>query len=201
MFEVKKHLLHRNDEQVPFVESPNGGSSVRPLYLIIHYTAGTTASSAVNWFKNPQAKASAHLVIDRDGAITQMRPFNKSAWHAGKSKWGDIDGLNGFSIGIELVNAGKLKRDEAGHWLTWSNQKIKNEEVILATHRHETSPAGWHIYPQEQLEVLETVGTALNEAYAFLDILGHDDISPGRKVDPGPAFPLITVQSHIFGRV
>jgi N-acetylmuramoyl-L-alanine amidase len=200
LYEVKKHLLHKDGAAVRFVNSPNGGSTVRPLYLIMHYTAGTTASGAIAWFENPAAKASAHLVIDRDGAVTQMRAFNRSTWHAGKSSWNELEGMNAFSLGIELVNAGKLKKTDAGEWVNWAGNRIPAAEVIVATHKHETSPAGWHIYTPEQIATVTEVGLALHAAYGFLDVLGHEDISPGRKVDPGPAFPLLSIQSRIMGR-
>ncbi len=200
MYEVKRHLLHFDSRPVDFVELPNGSSTVRVLYLIIHYTAGTTADGAISWFQNPMARASAHLVIGRDGQVTQMRPFNRSAWHAGKSRWNELENLNSHSLGIELVNAGKLQKTDAGKWINWAEREIPAAEVIVATHKHESSAAGWHIYTPQQIEATVAVGVALNAAYDFLDVLGHEDISPGRKVDPGPAFPMIGVQSRILGR-
>lgn len=200
MYEVQKHFLHKDGTPVSFIKSPNGGSSVRPLYLIIHYTAGTTADGAISWFKNSAAKASAHLVIDRKGVATQMRSFNQSAWHAGKSTWNELEGMNSFSLGIELVNAGKLTKTESGDWVNWAKNKITSSEVIVATHKHESSPAGWHNYSPEQIEAVVDIGMALHAAYGFLDVLGHEDVSPHRKVDPGPAFPMSSVQSRILGR-
>jgi N-acetylmuramoyl-L-alanine amidase len=200
-FTVTKARLHQNGSPVTYRASPNHKGTLRPLYLLMHYTAGTTAEGAINHFLNPQAQASAHLVIDRDGTMTQMVDFNRVAWHAGKSKWEDLTALNPYSIGIELVNGGKLRRSGDGRWLTWANRVIPDSEVILATHKHETKETGWHVYPEAQLDATIAVGVALRKAYAFLDVLGHDDVSPGRKVDPGPAFPMISVQSQIMGRL
>ncbi len=199
-FSVHQHLLHQNSSAVRFVDTPNKGGNIKPTYLIMHYTAGTTADGAISWFRDPQAQASAHLVVDRDGTVTQMAAFNRKAWHAGRSRWADIVGLNGHSVGIEIVNAGKLQRNEKGQWINWSGKVIPPEQVTVATHKDESSPAGWHIYTPEQLEVVTEIGTALHEKYKFIDVLGHDDISPKRKVDPGPAFPMISIRSRIMGR-
>ncbi len=71
---ISNHLLvGAPGERVSFVKSPNYSSGVSPIYLIMHYTAGPTLSGAVSWFQNPQAQASAHLVIDRDGSIVQLK--------------------------------------------------------------------------------------------------------------------------------
>jgi N-acetylmuramoyl-L-alanine amidase len=200
-FTVKKNVLLQNGNPVTFVPTKNMGNAVRPLYLIIHYTAGTTAASAINHFAKPGTPASAHLIIDTNGDVTQMVPFDRVAWHAGISEWGDIKGLNRFSIGIEIVNAGKLKKNEAGDWLTWSKHKIKPEDVTVATHDNERTPSGWHMYEAIQIDQVSEIGSALHEYFGFLDVLGHDQISPRRKVDPGPAFPMTRVKSQIMGRM
>ena len=71
----------------------------------MHYTAGASAESSIDWLTNPDARASAHVLIARDGGITQLVPFDRRAWHAGRSRWKDRTGLNGWSFGIELDNA------------------------------------------------------------------------------------------------
>lgn len=198
---IANHLLvGAPGENVTFVKSPNYSSGVSPIYLIIHYTAGTTLAAAVSWFQNPQAQASSHLVIDRDGSIVQMVAFNRRAWHAGKSKWGNLDGMNHYSIGIELVNAGKLRKNSSGQWVNWSNKVIPASDVTVEKHKDETSDAGWHEYPEAQLEAATKVGALLHKTYNFTDILGHDDVSPGRKVDPGPLFPINSFRSIVLGR-
>lgn len=199
--EIKNHLLYTDtNEQVGFVETKNFGKVIKPMYIIIHFTAGTTAKSAIDWFKNTESQASAHFVIDKNGDITQMVPTNRRAWHAGTSKWGELTDLNNHSIGIEIVNAGKLMRREDGKWLTWSKTIISDSEVTIATHKAESNPSGWHEYTEEQIASIIAVGSAVAQKYGIVDILGHDDISPGRKVDPGPLFPISSVRSRVLGR-
>lgn len=199
--EVDKDSLRAdNGHLVEFIRSPNQSAGLDPRFLIFHYTAGLTAQGAIEWFKNPAAKASAHFVIGRNGAITQMVGLDRRAWHAGESRWGNLNGMNKFSIGIELVNAGRLKRTENGDWLNWASVKIPPAEVLLATHKAENAPAGWHVYPEAQLLAALKVAVALHAAFDFEDILGHDDAAPGRKVDPGPAFPMTSFVSRILGR-
>jgi N-acetylmuramoyl-L-alanine amidase len=172
VMQVKKHhLFDDNDKQVVFEETPNRGGAVRPLYLIIHYTAGHSWKSSVAWLKKPEAQASAHLVIGRDGTIIQMVPFNRKAWHAGKSSWGELDGLNSHSIGIELDNAGKLQRN-GSNWTTWFGAAVPAEQVLEATHPQEDSPAGWQTFTPKQLDAASAVAAALHLEYAFLDVLG-----------------------------
>lgn len=198
---INKHLLVAEaGESVVFKRSPNQSSILSPLYLIIHYTAGTTLDSAVNWFLKPEAQASAHLVIDRDGKIVQMVAFNRKAWHAGKSSWGNLDGMNQYSIGIELVNAGKLRKRSDGKWVNWANNVIPDNDVTIATHKAETVAAGWHEYTEAQINSTIKVASLLNTTYHFTDVLGHEDISPGRKSDPGPLFPLNSFRSIVLGR-
>lgn len=199
-YSIKNHRLLLEGADVPFVQSPNGGAPLVATYLVLHYTAGTTAAGAINWFKNPAAQASAHLVLERDGSVTQMMPFNKVAWHAGKSSWNGLEGFNRHSIGIEIVNAGKLHKNGAGKWVNWANNVIKDADVIVAKHKNETTEAGWQMYTEQQIEAVVSIGLALRTKYKFLDVLGHDDIAPNRKVDPGPAFPMISVASKILGR-
>lgn len=114
---VRNHRLVDEVHNIDFIASSNIGGRIEPRYLVIHYTAGTSAVGCIDWFSNPSSKASAHLVIARDGAITQMGPFNRLAQHAGKSEWGNPDGLNRHSIGIELDNAGQLMLG-GGQWVS-----------------------------------------------------------------------------------
>lgn len=197
---VNHRLYHDDDTPVPFKESPNHSGIFRKLqYLVMHYTAGPSAEHSVNWLINPSAKASAHLVIGRDGSITQLVPFDTIAWHAGRSEWQGIVGLNSYSIGIELDNAGPLEKSGSG-WRAWFGEIYPPEQVIEAIHKNESYMRAWQLYTPEQLYVALEVSALLVETYQLVDILGHDDIAPGRKSDPGPAFPMETFRSRLFGR-
>ncbi|MGV8839104.1 MAG: N-acetylmuramoyl-L-alanine amidase [Bauldia sp.] len=199
-YSVRNHRLFDDDDPVDFVATPNMGGTVTPRFLIMHYTAGTTAAGAISWLSDERASASAHLVIDRDGSVTQMVPFSRIAWHAGRSTWVGLTGLNAYSIGIELVNAGKLSQNGAGQWVNWAGNVIPPAEVAVMTHKNETSPAGWHLFTQRQIDVAVEIGVVLRGRYAFEDVIGHDDVAPGRKVDPGPAFPMVSFESRVMGR-
>lgn len=194
--EISKHLL----KGVPYKASPNTSGPYAanlPDTIVVHYTAGPSASSAINTFLNGSSKASAHLVIDADGNITQMVPFNTIAWHAGVSHWKDRNGLNGSSIGIELVNAGPLvKTGEV--FQAWFGKQYPANEVLHATHRNESSPRYWHCFTEKQISVCQEVCALLIEKYAIKEVLGHEEISPGRKTDPGPAFPLDKLRERLF---
>lgn len=187
-------------ENIAFRKSPNQSAPSSPIYLLMHYTAGTTLDGAVSWFMNPDAQASPHLVIGRDGRVVQMVAFNKKAWHAGDSAWGNLKGMNKYAIGIEMVNAGKVRNRPDGKWVNWANMVIPDNEVSIAIHKSETTEAGWHEYTEAQINAATRVATLLNATYHFTDVLGHEDVSPGRKTDPGPLFPMISFRSIVLGR-
>lgn len=199
--QIKNHLLFDDaGNQITFKPTPNKGGRYTPEYLVMHYTAATTAKSAISWFLTPIAQASAHLVIDRDGTITQFAPFNIVTWHAGVSKWKGLSGLNQFSIGIELVNGGRLSRTGDKWTCPVDRCVVPDNEVIMATHKNETTPAAWHDYTSKQLEVAVEIAALMVKTYGLKDVIGHDDISPIRKSDPGPAFPMGSFRSKAMGR-
>ena len=167
--------------------------------LIIHYTAGRDAESSARYLKKEEIKASAHLVIGRNGEIFQLVPFNKIAWHAGRSSFGGKSGYNNYSIGIELDNAGVLTKT-GNDFQSWFGKKYTQSDVMEGVHRNESQPRYWHIYTEKQLEVNEEVTKLiLNHYKSIVNILGHEEISPGRKQDPGPAFPLDKFRRQIIG--
>ncbi len=197
------HLVDDDGGDVAFVPSPNAGGVIRPQYLIIHYTAGSSAAGTVEWFRNPASKVSAHLVIGRDGATTQMVACNRLAQHAGVSQWGSLSGLNRYSIGIELDNAGQLIRS-GGKWVSpLTRRSYAEQDVTVAVHKNDppgTPPSGWHAFTAAQIEATLSAGFALVRQYDLADVLGHDDIAPQRKRDPGPDFPMSSVRARLFGR-
>lgn len=198
---ILNHLLYANDgKQVSYRATPNKGSKYTPTYLVMHYTAATKAAGSIAWFLKPEAKASAHLVIDKDGTITQFAPFNVVTWHAGASQWNGLKGLNSYSIGIELVNGGKLIK-QGGKWVCpVDKESVPDNDVIIAKHKNETVENAWHEYSEKQLAVAIEVAALLVKTYTLKDVIGHDDISPYRKSDPGPAFPKGSFKSKAMGR-
>ena len=161
----------------------SGGSTMNVRrFLVIHFTSGASAQSSINFWKTPAAKgASAHIVIDRDGAVIQCRPFNVTCGHAGVSKWKGFEGLNSCSIGIELANAGndpKLAR-------RWTKLPL-----LKAKHKNGGPVEEWEAYPDAQIKACEEVAKALVARYKLDDVVGHEDIAPSRKNDPGPSFPM-----------
>lgn len=200
---IKNHRLYEDDGQpVEFIPTPNVSSyALQPQYLVMHYTAGKTVRSAVNTLTNPRVSASAHLVIGRDGSVVQLAEFNKVTWHAGRSAWQGLNGLNKYSIGIELDNAGKLEKSQDGAWHAWYGDVIENEQVLESPHKnYPTIPYGWQLYTPEQLLITLEIAELIVHEYNLKDIVGHDDIAPRRKTDPGPAFPMESFRSRILGR-
>ena len=197
---IENHrLMHDDGTSCQFVPSPNMGDSLKHKYLIMHFTAGQSQHESVEWLSSRQAKASAHLVIGRDGGVTQLVPFDRIAWHAGASSWEGIEGLNKYSIGIELDNAGRLTR-KGEHWRAWFGADYDNSQVIEAVHKFESQTCGWHAYTAEQISSALKVGGLLMEHYGLLNVVGHEDIAPHRKCDPGPAFPMASFRARLLGR-
>ncbi len=198
---IKAHKLFQDDgSPVPFKRSPNQSSgTISPRFLVMHYTAGASAESSVQWLTNPAAKASAHLVIGRDGSITQLVDFNRKAWHAGKSSWRGVIGLNSYSIGIELDNPGILQ-GSPGSWRTSWGRLVPDSEVLVKTRSSDNALVGWHTYTEVQLEAAKECSLAIVRHYGLEEIVGHEDIAPVRKKDPGAAFPMLSFQSLIAGR-
>jgi N-acetylmuramoyl-L-alanine amidase len=173
---------------------------IKPELLIVHYTANQSGAGTVSWFKSPQSGVSAHLVVDLDGKITQMVPFNRKAHHAGPSRWKDREGCNAFSIGVEIVNPGPLKRRADGQWLDGVG-KLWTGGVIEARHKNGSPHHNhWAEYPQEQLDQVKAACQAIVSTYSIKAIAGHDDVAPTRKIDPGPAFPLDNLRNVLFAR-
>lgn len=195
---IANHRLE--GEGIDYRESPNQGGPYAPGALdtiIIHYTAGANAESAIRTLSDTERKVSAHLVVGRDGSVTQMLPFDTVGWHAGVSTWGDREGFNKYSIGIEIDNAGQLE-EEDGQYISWFGKAYPPEEVVRGVHRNQTEPTCWHRFPQEQVRVVEELCRLLIDEYDIRHILGHEEIAPDRKIDPGPAFPLDDFRARLL---
>jgi len=199
MLKIVNHRLQ--GDHVSFKATPNVGGALVPRYLVMHYTAGSSAASSIASLctQKPQGNASAHLVLARDGAITQLAPFNVVTWHAGVSQWNGIVGLNSASIGVEIDNAGPMNV-VGDKFIAWFGREYPKGEVLMAAHKHGGPVRPWHAYTAVQIERALELAERLVAQYGLVDILGHDDIARGRKQDPGPAFPLASIASRALGR-
>ena len=179
---------------------------IKPDAIIIHYTAGASGSATVNLFKSASATTSAHFVVSEDGSITQMVDLNRRAYHAGTSSYGGRSGYNGFSIGIEISNPGYLQKI-GGKFYTWWEAKKENKtatpesKVYIGKHRNAvTTMTYWYKYTDEQIAAVKELCRTICKAFEIKEILGHEEIAPGRKCDPGPAFPLDALRDEIFAQ-
>ena len=178
------------------VHSPNYNNFLNPMYIVIHYTAGGSAASTVDWFMQPENKVSAHFVIERNGDITQCVSLNNRAWHAGSSEYKGVVGLNAYSVGIELANWGPLRRDlQTGFYYPYAQTNPvydipQNRVIGILPQDKESIYVYWERFPAEQLFSLALLCYCLCQSLPIQELLSHAEISPGRKIDPGPAFPL-----------
>ncbi len=198
---INHRLIQDDGTPVPFKASPNTGGGLRARWLVMHYTGGRSTESSVAWLLNPQSRASAHVLIGRYGGIIQLVPFNLVAWHTGISSWQNVSGLNQHAIGIELDNAGRLDQI-AGKWVSPLKIMIPDDQVRVGKHKHDlpgAQPTGWQTYTPQQIESAFAVSQALVAHYGLEDIIGHDDIAPGRCQDPGPDFPMENLRTALFG--
>ena len=126
--------------------------------LIIHYTGMRTAREALDRLCDPAAKVSAHYLIDEGGAVTRLVAEDRRAWHAGLSSWRGRSDINAVSIGVELINPG-----------------------------HEF---GYRAFPQPQMDALEELAHGILARHPIppRHVLGHSDVAPLRKQDPGELF-------------
>lgn len=187
--QIKNHLL--SDTKVRIGDSPNQGGTIKPTVIVLHYTAsgGEDGSGDASYLSRATSRASAHVVVGRDGSIDQIVPFNKRAWHAGKSSHNGVKDVNDFSIGIEIDNWGWLDDDHRSH--TGATVDAKN---VFIGQRDGKGHKHWEAYRLSQLDAVEEVIAAIIQAYPIKDIVGHEDIAPGRKQDPGPALDKFKAQ-------
>jgi N-acetylmuramoyl-L-alanine amidase len=140
-------------------------------YIVLHYTGMKTADEALQRLSDPAAKVSAHYVIDEAGQVFHLVNESKRAWHAGQSFWSGVTDINSASIGIELVNPG-----------------------------HEF---GYVPFPAAQIASLKTLIADIIKRHklnAKAALLGHSDIAPDRKTDPGELFPWQELAQAGFGQ-
>lgn len=141
------------------VLSPNFDDRALPVSMVVlHYTGMQSADEALARMCDAEAKVSAHYMIDEDGTVTSLVPEKMRAWHAGKSYWRGITDVNSASVGIELVNPG-----------------------------HEW---GYRPFPEAQMDALLPLLADIVDRYDVPrgNVVGHSDIAPARKQDPGELF-------------
>lgn len=182
------------------IDSPkkDSGTLRNPDTIVIHYTASNNVKGDIRTLYESNKEASVQFVIDTDGTTYQLMPANRVAWHAGKSRLGNRTGLNKYSFGIEIVNPGFLTEHSDGSLATWYNQIVEKKDATKLKHKNENFERYWHNYTGEQINAAIELCQALCDTYNISNIVGHDDISPGRKQDPGPAFPLDKVKTIVL---
>jgi len=137
--------------------------------VLLHYTGMRTADEAIDRLRDPEARVSSHYVVDEDGRILRLVPEERRAWHAGKSWWKGETDINAVSIGIEIVNPG-----------------------------HEF---GYRDFPDGQVAAVIALIDDIRGRWTIEDarILGHSDVAPTRKTDPGERFPWKRLAEHRQG--
>lgn len=127
--------------------------------LLLHYTGMRTAAAAIDRLCDAEAKVSAHYVVDEDGAVLQLVDEDMRAWHAGVASWRGEANINHRSIGIEIVNPG-----------------------------HEF---GYRAFPDVQIDAVVALASGILSRYPIpaRNVVGHSDVAPTRKEDPGELFP------------
>jgi N-acetylmuramoyl-L-alanine amidase len=145
-----------------FIErwSPNFNDRKLPITMIVlHYTGMRSGAEAIDRLADPAAEVSAHYVVEEDGRITIMVSEEKRAWHAGRARWRGVRDVNSASVGIEIVNTGH----EFGY------VPFPDEQIASVMRLVQDIKARWNV----------TRG----------NIVGHSDVAPARKQDPGEYFP------------
>lgn len=202
-YEIRKGFLYIDNMRARFKQTPNGGATINPIGIINHHTASGDKSAVgdINWLLNPNAKASAHFVIDYDGVITQLMSCNLKTWHAGRSSLHGKSGLNKYTIGIELDNPGPLTKRMDGKF-DGIGGPYDPSQVIEATSSAHGNNKYWKRFSNEQIEACIQLNLAITEAYSMKPqwVTTHYEVSPGRKIDPGPHFPIERIRGLIEGR-
>ncbi|MEM8616110.1 MAG: N-acetylmuramoyl-L-alanine amidase [Pseudomonadota bacterium] len=151
--------------KIKAVPSPNFNDRKSPVdMLVLHYTGMQTGQAALERMCDPAAEVSAHYMVWEDGRVAQLVGEDKRAWHAGVSSWQGDGDLNSRSIGVEIVNG--------GHDWPMADGRLPP-------------------YPKAQIEAVTTLCQGILERHDIPQsrIVGHSDIAPERKDDPGEHFP------------
>lgn len=185
-FQIMQPLTIKQ-EPSPFYDhrEKHSGKKITPKFIIMHFTANCSEQESWRSFFNFLRPVSTHYLIDVDGKVTQMVSEEKRAWHAGKSFWKHQGDMNNVSIGIEIINPGFSNSDtdpctnNKKLWNKNTGQKISGSDKL------------WYAFTDQQIDSLIKLCKSIMHRYQIpaQNVLGHSDIAPGRKVDPGPLFP------------
>ena len=177
------------------------GGAIIPEIVVLHDTAGRLEKGNSARYLATTPKASVHFVIERDGTITQLVPTNRRAGHAGQSAFHGRSDCNAFSIGIEIVNPGRMTAGPAGKARAWWGEYFLLTEGVAEITTPEHGHGFWMGYTPEQIAAVTDLLEALFAGVKSLqDITTHWYISPGRKVDVNPLFPLDHIRARVLGR-
>ena len=199
-------ILNHKFEGIDFKAARWIGPPITPVIVVLHDTAShLIKGNAAAYLRENDAKVSVHFVIERDGTIVQLVPTNLRANHAGQSSFQGRSGCNDFSIGIEIVNPGKMTL-VSGTPLTaraWFKTTFVDGETCelaeMATPEH--GGGVWMDYTAAQITAVTLLLECLfRDIPSLRDITTHWEISPGRKVDVNPLFPLQAIRSKVLGR-
>jgi N-acetylmuramoyl-L-alanine amidase len=195
-------LTNHRIEGVPFLPARLTGAAIRPSVVVLHDTAGRLDKGNSARYLAETPKASVHFVVERDGSITQLVETNRLAGHAGQSTFQGRSRVNDFSVGIEIVNPGKMTRLSGGSAITWYGQEFGYGAHKLAEITTPQHGAGvWMPYEEAQIDAVYDLLMALFDGIDTLrDITTHWYISPGRKIDTNPLFPLESLRARVLGR-
>jgi N-acetylmuramoyl-L-alanine amidase len=188
---------------VKVMPTPNKSGALKPRLVVVHDTAGRLDHmTSVAWLRNPQASASAHFVVGMKGEIVQLASCLVKTWHAGKSSYRGEQNVNDFAIGIEIANPGRLGTTPGAK----KARASFGQEFDIAAHRiafAETPEHGrgwWMPYPDAQLQAVLDLCMAIRDRYNITNVATHWEISPGRKFDTNPLFPLAWLRGKMAGR-
>lgn len=184
----------------PFAKDLSSMHEVRGRYeheypkgAVIHYTASDR--DPMDLLKYGAKQGYAYWLIDTLGVVYQTHPLNMWGYHAGKSSYKGLEGtVSQHLLGIELVNAGLLQEVDASRYLSWYGKLFRKTEVrTIKKKRGNMMPGSYHKVTQDQENALIALLCWLRRnnpaVFKFKYVVGHDEVSPGRKVDPGGCIP------------
>lgn len=196
---LKSHKV----EGIDYLAAHYVGPAITPEIVILHDTAGRLdkGNSAAYLASKNTGQVSVHFVVERDGAITQLAPTNRQTNHAGKSSFHGRPGCNAFSIGIEIVNPGRMTAGADGYARAWWGQDFSLPLFdVRAAATPEHGAGLWMAYTEEQISaVTDLLRCLFGGIPTLMDITTHWYVSPGRKVDVNPLFPLDQVRAAVLG--